>query len=430
MRAQRYVVIGLAKAQSVWFRDLGRWSTSAAIPCDFVKCVSANELRARLGSGRPFSAVVIDASIPALDRDLVDTARSSGCAVIVVSDGTDTSRDWAALDVSAVLAEPVGRDVFVSALADVARPLEQFEAAPNHEHEVRSGWSAPLVAVTGLEGRATSAMALAHGLAADTRHAGRVVLADMALDAEQAVLHDVGDVVPGLQELVEAFRSGTPDSEEVRAVMRRPEGRGYDLLTGLRRHRDWTAVRPRALEATLAALRRTFTMVVADIEADFEGVDDCGSVDVEDRNLLARTVIASADVIVVTATASTLGLHRQIRVVDALLRSHIEAERILPVLLDAPRAAPRRIGYTRALGELTSGLAGGPLTTSPVFIPTRRQMNRDIHDAVRPARHLVETITTAVEAILDRVDRASNVTDPVPVVAGSLGSWSAEELAG
>ncbi|MDP9419863.1 MAG: hypothetical protein M3P53_06925, partial [Actinomycetota bacterium] len=41
---------------------------------EFVKCVSAEELRARLASGRPFSAALVDATLPAFDRDLVDLA--------------------------------------------------------------------------------------------------------------------------------------------------------------------------------------------------------------------------------------------------------------------------------------------------------------------------------------------------------------------
>ena len=46
---------------------------------------------------------------------------------------------------------------------------------------------------------------------------------------------------------------------------------GYHLLLGLRRHRDWTAVRPHAFAAGLDGLRRAFRVVVADVDADLEG---------------------------------------------------------------------------------------------------------------------------------------------------------------
>ncbi|MCA1701920.1 MAG: hypothetical protein LC808_01060, partial [Actinobacteria bacterium] len=87
MAAERFVVLGLAHARSGWFRALGQWSTSGALPAEFVKCLSAEEVRARLASGRPFSALVADAGLPALDRDLLAAARAAGCATLVVDDG-------------------------------------------------------------------------------------------------------------------------------------------------------------------------------------------------------------------------------------------------------------------------------------------------------------------------------------------------------
>ena len=62
-------------------------------------------------------------------------------------------------------------------------------------------------------GRSTLAMALAAGLAADPRDAGLVVLADLALHAQQALLHDAGDV-PGVVELVDAYRGTALDAAE------------------------------------------------------------------------------------------------------------------------------------------------------------------------------------------------------------------------
>ena len=51
----QFVVLGVARVRSTWFRELSQWSTSAALPVDFVKCISLDEVRARLGSGRAFS---------------------------------------------------------------------------------------------------------------------------------------------------------------------------------------------------------------------------------------------------------------------------------------------------------------------------------------------------------------------------------------
>ena len=61
MAGDRYVLLGLARPRAAWFRDVGRWATSAAIPAEFLKCVSVEELRARLGAGRSHSAVLLEA---------------------------------------------------------------------------------------------------------------------------------------------------------------------------------------------------------------------------------------------------------------------------------------------------------------------------------------------------------------------------------
>src|SRR3546814_12658529 len=79
---------------------------------------------------------------------------------------------------------------------------------------------------------------LAQGLARDPRYSELICLADLALDAEQAMLHAARDVVPGVAELVEAHRSGSPGPHEVRDLTWEVGERGYRLLLGLRRHRS------------------------------------------------------------------------------------------------------------------------------------------------------------------------------------------------
>ncbi|HUS62449.1 MAG TPA: hypothetical protein VMY34_09650, partial [Acidimicrobiales bacterium] len=250
MTAERFVVLGLAQARSAWFRDVSHWATSASLPVEFLKAMSIDEVRVRLQSGRPYSAVLLDDSLPGLDRDLVDLALHSGCSVVLVSSGRlATSR--ADLGASAHLPLGFGRDDLAQVLAQVAAPVAATEVAATdvvREAAVPHGYRGRLIAVTGAggTGRSTVAMALAQGLAADPRHADLVCLADLALHADLAMLHDARDVVPGIIELVEAHRAGTPSIDAVRALTWRVDARGYHLLLGLRRHRDWTSLRPRA----------------------------------------------------------------------------------------------------------------------------------------------------------------------------------------
>ncbi len=367
MAADRYVVLGLAGVRAPWFGDVARWTTSATVPADFVKVVSLEEARARLRSGRPFSALLVDAGLAALDRDLVELAAGHACAVIAADDGR-TARPWRDLGVHAVLPPGFGPEQLLEALRAVSHPIVRGDdlVAPTPPALDASGgaWRGRLVAVTGAGGvgRSTVATALSAGLAADPRDRGLVVLADLALHAHQALLHDVGDVVPGLLELVEAHQGGALPPVEVRALCFVLADRGYDLLLGLRRHRDWTALRPRACEAALDSLRRSYRQVVADVDADVEGDAQCGSTDVEDRNLLARHSLVAADLVLAVGIPGVAGVQSQLRVVRDLLELGVDAARIVPVINRAPRSPRQRAEVGGALdGPPRSGRAGlGP----------------------------------------------------------------------
>jgi hypothetical protein len=437
MAADRYVVLGLAPARAAWFADVARWATSAALPVDFAKVVSIEEVRARLRSGRPFSALLVDGSSPGLDRDLVELAAGHGCAVLVVSEGR--GRSWSASGVAQVLPAPLARAQLLDALRAHAGPIRRRDEpamvpgpAGDGEGGGDGGWRGRVVAVTGAGGvgRSTLAMALATGLAADPRDHGLVVLADLALHAQQALLHDAGDVVPGLLELVEAHRNAAPTADDVRRLCFGVGDRGYDLLLGVRRHRDWTALRRWALAAALDGLRRAYRLVVADVDPDVEGEAECGSVDVEERNLLARSVLPAADLVVVVGVPGLGGLHSQLRVVRDLLAVGVEPARVLPVVNRAPRNPRARAEIGGALARLLA--ADGPpppLAGSPLFVPDRRGVDEALRDGAPPPAPLVAPLGDAVRALLDRAPPrtaapAASENVPVPVAPGSLGSWS------
>src|SRR5207245_6400068 len=60
MAGDRYVILGLAHPRAAWFPSVAQWAHASSIPVELVKCLSAEELRARLGSGRAFSAAIVD----------------------------------------------------------------------------------------------------------------------------------------------------------------------------------------------------------------------------------------------------------------------------------------------------------------------------------------------------------------------------------
>ena len=429
MRGERYVVLGLAEVRSEWFREVARWATSASLPIEFVKCVSVEELRARLGSGRAFSAVLVDAGLPGVDRDLIDNAGGEvGSAALIVDDGRAT-RDWTALGASAVLSAGFGRTELLDALATSASLIGRGDAiALGDDADVVTGsWRGRLVAVAGAGGAGTStvAMALAQGLGADPRYRGLVLLADLALHADQAMLHDAGDIVPGVQELVEAHRTGQPTVPDIRRLTFAVSDRQYSLLLGLRRHRDWATIRPRAFEAALDGLRRCHKAVVADLTGDLEGEDECGSIDVEDRNLMARTTVSSADAVLLVGGAGPRGLHRLVRLIGATLDHGVPSSRIIPIVNRASRNPRARAEVTAALAELTRPLIIGEPLMPPLQLPERKHLDDAVRDSSRMPQQLVAPVTAAVADLLGRTAPlpVGAAAEPAAVVPGSLGSY-------
>ena len=430
MAAERFVVLGLAPARSLWFRSVGLWANSGALPAEFVRCISAEEVRARLGSGRAFSALIADAGLPAVDRDLVAAAGAAGCAVLVVDDGRAT-RDWLELGAARVLAPSFGRDELVAALTSCAHPVRRGDADPSDllSRPAPVAWRGAVAAVTGSGGTgvSTAAIALAQTLADDVRHGGMVLLADLRLRAEHAVLHDAGDVLPCVQELVEAHRSGQPTADDVRSLAFAVPQRRYHVLLGLRRARHWPAIRPQAFEAAFDSLRRAWGVVVCDIDADLEGEAEAGSIDIEERNVMARTAAAQADVVFAVGLTELKAVHSLVRVLDDLITFGTDPARIVPVINRAPRSARARAGLAAVLADLTGPFAGGRLM-NPIHLPERSNVEADLHDGARLPTALGAPLAGAFKALLDRPRLEPVSASPEPVRPGSLGQWTEEAL--
>lgn len=436
MASERYVVLGLAQVRSAWFREVARWTTSASLPVEFVKAMSLEEVRVRLRSGRGYSALLIDDSVTGFDRDVVSLALEAGCAVVLVG-GARAATRWTELGASAVLPGDFGRGDLLQTLDQVATPIARAgEAAPAPAEVLpSSGYRGRLVAVTGAggTGRSTVAMAIAQGLAADARHAELVCLADLALHADHAMLHEPADVVPGVIELVEAHRGGLPSIDTVRSLTWRVDARGYHLLLGLRRHRDWTGLRPRAFEAAVDGLRRCFRVVVADIDDDLEGEHLTGSIDVEERNLMARVVALAADLVVVVGAPGMHGVHGMLRVTRDLLDHGVPGDRLLPVVNRAPRSPRARADLARAFGRLLQAGVGEQGVPAPIHLNERRHLDELVQDGARLPSSWLAPICGPVLALLDGHAAARDDAvgrEPVAVVPGSLGRWADQDLDG
>lgn len=427
MASDRFVLLGLARPRAAWFSEISRWATSAIVPAEFVKCVSAEELRARLTSGRPWSAALLDGTLTVLDRDLLSAVRAAGCAPIVVDDRDGAAR-WLALGAAAVLPATFDRGALLEALESCATAVLRPTGVPGGETADRGEpeGAGTVVAVCGPggTGASTVAAAVAQGLAEPSR---ATLLADLARNAEQAVLHDVRDVVPGIQELVEAHRNGVPTADDVRSLTFSVVERGYALLLGLRRGRYWPSLRPRAFASAFESLRQSFDVVVCDVTADLEGEADAGSTDVEERNLAARTAVIEADVVLAVGRPGVKGVHALVRVLSDLAGAGVSASRMLPVITCAPRSPRARAEVAAALAELSAPALGGGATSPPLFLPSRA-VESALRDGAPIPAPLPAKLATAVRAVLQRTGPATrDAREPVAVVPGTLGSFAEGE---
>lgn len=421
---ERYVLLGLGRARADWFGRLGNWATSGAVPGEFVKCVSPAQVRARLGSGRAFSAVLLDGGVAGVDRDLIAEVRSHGAVTLVV---TADPREWADLGANGILPPTFDRPLLLDLLGQHAAMIGESTGVEQDHDPLEVRMPGHLVAVTGPAGVGSSvaAIALAQGLAAS---GDDLLLADLCRVADQAMLHDSRVVVPSVQDLVDAHRVARPRAADILSQTFRIDERGYRLLLGLRRPRQWPTIRPLAFASTLDSLQRTFDIVVADVEPQVEGEDETGSLDVEERHLMARSTLLRSQVVVMVGREGIKGVHGQVRVLLDLLHLGVPATRILPVVTCAPRSPRARADITRALHDLTASSLGGGADqlASPIFLPARR-VDEALRDGVALPRPLADTLAGAVRGLLGRVG-AHQPLDPLPdrrlpepVVPGSLG---------
>ncbi|MCP4961600.1 MAG: hypothetical protein GY925_20330, partial [Actinomycetia bacterium] len=331
MTGRRYVVLGLASVRAIWPREVTGWAMAGALPIEFIKCVSVEEVRARLRSGRHHSAVLLDSAALGVDRDLLAAVSEADAATIVI--GSD-DRDWIELGAHGRLHEVFSRQDLLDRLAASSTPLgEVIEDSQQVFPDVGPvAFRGRLVAVTGRtgSGASTLAIALAQAYGADSSTAGQTILADLALHGDQALLHDATDIVPGIQELTDGHRSTTMLATQIRQLAYSVPRRRYDLLLGLRRRRDWVAIRPRAFAAALDGLLRTYRMVVADVDAEVEGEAQTGSIDIEDRNSMARTTLEAADLVVAVGTPGLIGTHGLVQTIDGLVDLGVDTQRIVP----------------------------------------------------------------------------------------------------
>ncbi|MBS1838172.1 MAG: hypothetical protein JST64_10815 [Actinobacteria bacterium] len=411
--ADRHVVLGLARTRAPWFAELARWATTAVAPIEFVKTLTTEEARAVLGAGRPVSVVLLDGELPRLDRTVMTAAALAGVPVVLV--GALGGRDWESLGCAARLAPDFERDQLVELLDRVARRLPSELPRAHRRVDLAEGVERGRlfgVMGTGGSGSSTVAMALAQSCAED---GDDVVLVDGCRRGDLAMYHDVGDVIPGLPELVELHRGDTADPDQIRSL-EFDTSRGYRLLLGLRRPHDWAGLRSASITAAIDGLRRTHHVVVVDLDSDLDTEATTGSVDVEDRHAVALSVARSADAVVVVSTCDLRGIHGATRITEDLTRTGTPTGRIVVAANRAPRSGVARTRTARAIRALSG--EEPPIVT---FLRTQRGLASLHHTCDRLPPSMGRPLLSAIGKVPSRTEPPSPPT-PERVRIGELGT--------
>ena len=394
--SQRYVLLVLDNRVGSVVGLIRRAIAERGLVAEVVVCGSADEAVARLRAGRRFSAVLAHSSDLGIEAVSAAARRLATPLIAVGADPGPCS--------------PASLCLAVRTQTVAVRRADYAGAVGLTPNDAGSGyWRGHLVAVCGAGGAGTSVMAaaLAGGLA-DQASGRRLLLADLALHSDQAMLHRVPDTTAGLLDLTALFRYRRPGVHQVRAI---PVDVGrYRLLTGLRRSTQWTAISPPTFDAALRGLVAAFEMVVAEVTGDFEGENEVGSIDTEERNHMARHAVREADVVVVVGGPGTAATRRLGLLIEAVCGLGVDPERIQPVV-NRITAPP----WERA--QWSPPPDGDRLTTA-VGVPELGGV-----DTVPLPPDLAGNLCPAVSARLRQAPARLCHPALTPVLSGSIGCW-------
>jgi hypothetical protein len=427
MRGATFSLVAVAPPRTEWLTRLTAWANEGSLGVEVVRCISIEEMRARIGSMQRFSAALIDESSVGLDRDLLMASHENGSAPIVVSKGI-TRRDWESLGASGTITDPFDAEALLHVLRTYAEPTSQNELGHQPEPQpigiIQAAGApptplAPLVAVVGGGGTGTStaAIALAQGFSSTFE----VTLVDASLDGSLALMLGSTELVPALQQLVEAHRLATPQPEDLRSFLHQCPNHPFTLVPGLRRHRDWTSLSTHAVRSAITSLRQTCQLLVADVDPDLEGEAETGSFDISDRNALSRIIITSADAVLVTGRPDLVGVSRLLRIVTDLIELGVAVDRIRVVVLLSGRSVlgPGEIrrGVDQLIRERRPSLAPPPTA----FVELPKGLDGLMLDARPLPGSFAASLRSIVEPVLGSGWSTPATSDPLPIAPGSLG---------
>ncbi|MBK5289671.1 MAG: chromosome partitioning protein [Acidimicrobiia bacterium] len=311
------------------------------------RCVDHGELLGTALRDRP-TAVVLDASLPWLDRDLVTTLRRAGIEAFAIGNSARLL-DRLGVHCLALDATP---ELIAAALYSLESPVpcDPRSAAGVGEAADGTADAGRIVAVWGGAGSPGRTTVAVH-VAIETARAGaRTLLIDGdAWSASVAQLLELHES-PSLAQAARLAADGWPSPFDT-TVQFGPNG--LAVLAGLARAELWPEVREIAWRGVLAAATTQYDVVVVDLAAPIEEDEELAYDRVPyRRNLLTRIALERADDILLVAAADPVGLRRAVVAHRNLTEGLPDASRKVRVVLNrAPRAGRRLQECSRSVEE-------------------------------------------------------------------------------
>jgi hypothetical protein len=124
------------------------------------------------------------------------------------------------------------------------------------------------------------------------------------------------------------------------------------IVTGSTQQSFWNALTADAADRAMSWLCRSFNYSIFACEANLLGRRETGSLDIEERNLISRTLAQYADLVCVAVQPDAIGVKRWMNQLETLKSLRSEAQPIVTIVVERQRSPIARAQLVRTLNEL------------------------------------------------------------------------------
>ncbi len=323
------------------------------------RCVDHGELLGTALRDRP-RAVIVDASLPWVDRDLVTALRRAGTETVAIG---ASARPLEHIGVHCLPADTSPESLSALVFGLDAVPSAVGSARFDRTTSPDAGRLVAVWGAGGAPGRSTVAI----HLAIEAANAGsRTLLIDgdvwSASIAQSLELEEAPSITQAARLAADGWPAPITD-----CVQAGPEN--VAVLVGLARAELWPEVREESWRAVLAAAVLEYDVIVVDLAAPIEEDEELAFDRVPfRRNLVTTVVLERADEIVMVVASDPIGLRRAVVAHQALMARTPALSEVRVILNRAPRSGRRLQDCSRAVSAWIGARPVALLPQDPDFV--------------------------------------------------------------